>query len=204
MYLTSPASFLRFYHRGMCQIAHHFSRQIGDGAKIEIDYRKFAECFTMVDKHGTRHQAEFWELHPGSTATSTEFGCTRKEAAELWDVWNDDRSVYLPYSAHQKVVKLGTNHRVVPRWHSDPPFSAAQQHEGSSKRKGKRKQTHDDDPQADETVPSEYSVRYSFGVAVLRVYLAQSRRSRKHKGRRRLLNAVLLRNARGATSSRQQ
>ncbi|KAI0705690.1 hypothetical protein C8Q76DRAFT_801423 [Earliella scabrosa] len=136
MYLTSPASFLRFYHRGMCQIAHHFSRQIGDGAKIEIDYRKFAECFTMVDKHGTRHQAEFWELHPGSTATSTEFGCTRKEAAELWDVWNDDRSLYLPYSAHQKVVKL-----------------AAQQQEGSSKRKGKRKQTHDDDPQADETVP---------------------------------------------------
>ena len=203
MYLTSPASFLRFYHRGMCQIAHHLSRQIGDGAKIEIDYRKFAECFTMVDKHGTRHQPEFWELHPGSTATSTEFGCTRQEAADLWDVWNDDRSLYLPHSAHQKVVKMGTIHRVLRRSHCDPTFTAAQQQEGPSKRKGKRKQTHDDDPQADDAIPSEYSAHHAFGVAGLRSYSAQSRRNAKLKGRRPL-SLVRLRTTWSATLSRQR
>ena len=100
LYLTSPASFIRFYYRTFCQMAYHFGRQVGHSSHIDVDYRKLAECFTLVEKNGTRHRPEFWELHPGSTETSAELGCTRKEAVTLWHEHTKLYGSLIPYEVH--------------------------------------------------------------------------------------------------------
>ena len=42
---------MRFYYRTFCQMAYHFGRQVGHDSRIEVDYRKLAECFKLVEKN---------------------------------------------------------------------------------------------------------------------------------------------------------
>ena len=92
-------------------MAYHFGRQVGHDSRIEVDYRKLAECFKLVEKNGTTHEPEFWELHPGSTAASTELGCTRKEAIALWQDHTDLYGGLIPYEVHTTAQKSGMHNR---------------------------------------------------------------------------------------------
>ncbi|KAI0744320.1 hypothetical protein C8Q80DRAFT_1272880 [Daedaleopsis nitida] len=106
-YLTSPKSFLQFYYQGLCQIAHHFGRQVPQQARMEVDFKKLVECFSGIDKDGARHHAQFWELHPGSTLVSEEYGCTRKEAVKAWDDCIAKQSECIPYAVYKQLQKKG-------------------------------------------------------------------------------------------------
>ena len=100
LYLTSPQAYVDFFYRGFCQMAHHFGRQVGHEANMVVDYAKLAECFTLVEKNGTKHTPKFWELHPGSTARSEELGCTRAESIELWQKHKTLHAKFIPYAVH--------------------------------------------------------------------------------------------------------
>ncbi|TFK78861.1 hypothetical protein K466DRAFT_441144, partial [Polyporus arcularius HHB13444] len=96
-YLTSPAAFLQHYYQTMCQLMYHLARQVPDKAKMRVDFKKLAECFSMVDDSGATIQPDFWELHPGSTARSSTLGCTRKEAAVAWDEHKLRQGRFIPH-----------------------------------------------------------------------------------------------------------
>ena len=102
LYLTTPSSFLNFYYRGLCQIAYHFNRQVPTTARLQIDYHKMAQCLSLVDQDGGVHYPRPWQLHPGSTQQSSEFGCTRKEAVQLWDNHKASMSRFIPYVVHSQ------------------------------------------------------------------------------------------------------
>ncbi|RPD52012.1 hypothetical protein L227DRAFT_618189 [Lentinus tigrinus ALCF2SS1-6] len=97
MYLTSPAGMLQFYYRGLCQLAHHLGRQIPEKHTMTIDFKKLAECIMLKDEEENVHYPEPWELHPGSTTTSVEFGCTRAEAVEKWEQHKNVQRQYIPH-----------------------------------------------------------------------------------------------------------
>ncbi|KAI0716827.1 hypothetical protein C8Q76DRAFT_616910, partial [Earliella scabrosa] len=99
-YLSSPDAYLQFYYRGLCQMAHHFGRQAPPPNRIEIDFKKLAECFSLVDKDGVVHKANFWELHPGSTASSSEFGCTRQDSVAEWEKYNATQAKHVAHASH--------------------------------------------------------------------------------------------------------
>ncbi|KAI0739287.1 hypothetical protein C8Q80DRAFT_1124618 [Daedaleopsis nitida] len=84
LYLTTPPAFLKFYYRTFCQLAHHFGRQAPRGSTLRVDYKKLSECFTLTEEDSAEHQPEFWQLHPGSEATSEQFGCTREESVSVY------------------------------------------------------------------------------------------------------------------------
>ena len=100
MHLTSPQAFLDFYYRGFCQMAHHFGRQVGQEATMQVDYAKLAECFTLVEKNGTVHHPKVWTLHPGSTVACPELGCTRKQSIKLWEDHKAKHAKLIPYAVH--------------------------------------------------------------------------------------------------------
>ncbi|KAI0709813.1 hypothetical protein C8Q76DRAFT_798600 [Earliella scabrosa] len=104
-YLTTPPSFLRFYYRAFSQLAYHLGRQVPGDARMEIDYQKLSECFRLVEKDGTEHRPEFWELHPGSSAQSREFGCTRQETIGLWCKHHSDRGKFVAHHVHLELQK---------------------------------------------------------------------------------------------------
>ena len=98
---------MQFYYRTFCQMAYHFGRQVGHESRIDVDYRKLAECFTLVEKNGTEHRPAFWELHPGSTASSAELGCTREETVKLWQKHTQLYGGLIPYEVHTASQKTG-------------------------------------------------------------------------------------------------
>ncbi|RDX41183.1 hypothetical protein OH76DRAFT_1489674 [Lentinus brumalis] len=104
-YLTSPAAFLQHYYQTMCQLMYHLARQVPDKAKMRVDFKKLAECFSMVDDSGATIQPDFWELHPGSTARSSTLGCTRKEAAVAWDEHKLHQGRFIPHVVHSQLGK---------------------------------------------------------------------------------------------------
>lgn len=106
LYLTTPPAFLKFYYRTFCQMAHHFGRQAPRGTTIEVDYKKLSECFTLIEDDGEVHTPDFWELHPGSEATSSEFNCTRKESILRWHEHKERHSRLMPAAVHKQ--RLGT------------------------------------------------------------------------------------------------
>ncbi|KAI0688832.1 hypothetical protein C8Q76DRAFT_788245 [Earliella scabrosa] len=49
----------------------------------------------------------FWELHPGSTASSAELGCTREETVKLWQKHTQLYGGLIPYEVHTASQKTG-------------------------------------------------------------------------------------------------
>lgn len=77
-------------------MAHHFGRQVPCGATINVDYRKLAECFTLVKDDKTELHPKFWELHPGSDIKSSKFDCTRQESVERWKKHKEKHARLMP------------------------------------------------------------------------------------------------------------
>lgn len=69
-------------------------------ARLQIDYKKLADCLSVVDEAGKTQHAKYWELHPGSQEASADLGCTRKQAAQLWDEHKAKMSKYIPHVVH--------------------------------------------------------------------------------------------------------
>ena len=77
---------------------------------MNIDYKKFAECFSLVDnKTGDVLQPKYWDMHPGSTEVSEEFGCTRKDSVKLWEDHKERVGAFIPYVAHLQQQKKGAS-----------------------------------------------------------------------------------------------
>ncbi|KAI0685881.1 hypothetical protein C8T65DRAFT_747687 [Cerioporus squamosus] len=104
-YLTSPAAFLQHYYRTMCKLNYHLTQQVPDKAKMHVDFKELAECFSMVDNTGATIQPDFWELHPGVIASSSTLGCTQKEAIVAWDAHKLQQGKYIPHVVHPQLEK---------------------------------------------------------------------------------------------------
>ncbi|RPD54693.1 hypothetical protein L226DRAFT_571823 [Lentinus tigrinus ALCF2SS1-7] len=64
---------------------------------MTINFKKLAECIMLKDEEENVHYPEPWELHPGSTTTSVEFGCTCSEAVEKWEQHKNVQRQYIPH-----------------------------------------------------------------------------------------------------------
>ncbi|RPD52142.1 hypothetical protein L227DRAFT_568781 [Lentinus tigrinus ALCF2SS1-6] len=108
LYLTSPAGFLQYYYRALCQIAYHFNRQVPDKHRLQIDFNKLAECMSIEDSDGNIRHAEPWEFHPGSQTVSTEFGCARADCPRLWDEHKVKREASIPHCVYLNKQRQNT------------------------------------------------------------------------------------------------
>ncbi len=106
-YLTSPAAFLEYYYRAMCQLTYHLTRQVPEKANMRVDFKKLAECFSLEDEKGNTITPEPWELHPGSLSKSVKFECTRQEAASAWEAHKAEQGRYLPHVVHRQFQDRG-------------------------------------------------------------------------------------------------
>ncbi|KAI0753010.1 hypothetical protein C8Q80DRAFT_1267456 [Daedaleopsis nitida] len=109
LYLTTPPLFLKFYYQTFCQMAHHFGHQAPRGTTIEVDYKKLSECFILTEENGKVHAAEFWELHPGSDAKSSEFDCTRKGLIAWWEKHKERHAQLMPAVVHRQRLAKASN-----------------------------------------------------------------------------------------------
>ncbi|RPD67612.1 hypothetical protein L226DRAFT_474651 [Lentinus tigrinus ALCF2SS1-7] len=109
LYLTSPAGFLQYYYRALCQIAYHFNRQVPDKHRLQIDFNKLAECMSIEDSDGNIRHAEPWEFHPGSQTVSTEFGCARADCPRLWDEHKVKREASIPHCVYLNKQRQSTS-----------------------------------------------------------------------------------------------
>ncbi|KAI0730681.1 hypothetical protein C8Q76DRAFT_690725 [Earliella scabrosa] len=153
LYLTSPASFLRFYYRTFCQMAYHFGRQVGNSCRIDVDYEKLAECFTLVEKDGTQHRPEYWQLHPGSTERSDELRCTREESIRLWQ---DHTALYgglIPYEVHSSTQKQSASQKTKSASSSSAVPKPKRAADDSGRGKGRKKKKMNKADASDVQVP---------------------------------------------------
>ena len=98
--LSDRPGFLKFFARAMAQFVAYQVRQVPGEAELQVDYNVLLRTFSILDESGTRVVPDVWDLHPGSTSVSSEFGVAREHAEQQWQNHKRRREAFLPFAAH--------------------------------------------------------------------------------------------------------
>ena len=98
--LSDRPGFLKFFARAMAQFVAYQVRQVPGNAELQVDYPTLLSAFSILDESGTRIHPGDWDLHPGSSSVSSEFGVGRDHAEQQWCDHKRRREAFLPFAAH--------------------------------------------------------------------------------------------------------
>ena len=83
----------------MAQFVAYQVRQVPGDAELQVDYSALLSAFSILDESGTRIRPGDWDLHPGSSSVSGEFGVARDQTEQQWEEHKRRREAFLPFAA---------------------------------------------------------------------------------------------------------